>query len=228
MIDCIDYVITHKPYHVDQSDMYRKLCVGDYYELLCLSEKSGSNISEYNDRLNELTGLYWIWKNMDDEYVGLSHYRRFFVKDGKRLDRKTVENILNHDGYDLIIHPLLELRWRVVHNISLIVGDELTIRTYDLIEHALKEKHPEYMDAFEDVMRSSKFYPKNMFVCRREIMDLFCEWLFSFIIDVTDKVDVTGRSEYEKRVCGYFGETMWTVWLRKQNLKIYEMPIMTR
>ena len=228
MIDCTNYVITHKPYPVDQDDLYRELCVGSYVDPGALTERVGENISEYNDRLNELTGLYWIWKNTKDEYVGLSHYRRYFMKDGKRLDRETVEKILVSDGYDLIIHPLLDLRWRVVHNISLIVGDELTIRTYDLIEQALKEKHPDYRDAFEDVMRGSKFYPKNMFVCRREVMDRFCEWLFSFIIDVTDKVDVTGRSEYEKRVCGYFGETMWTVWLRKQNLKIYEMPIVTR
>ena len=153
MIDYTNYVITHKPYPVDQDDLYRELCVGSYVDPGALTERVGENISEYNDRLNELTGLYWIWKNMDDDYVGLSHYRRFFMKDGKRLDRETVEKILARDEYDLIIHPLLDLRWRVVHNISLIVGDELTIRTYDLIEQALKEKHPDYRDVIEDVMR---------------------------------------------------------------------------
>ena len=150
------------------------------------------------------------------------------MKDGKRLQRDDVERILVRDGYDLIIHPLLDLRWRVVHNISLIVGDELNILAYDQFDDAIRTCQPEYRDAFEDVMRGTKFYPKNMFVCSREIMNQFCDWLFSFILDATDKVDVTGRSEYEKRVCGYYGETMWTIWLRRQNMKIYEMPIVTR
>ena len=61
MIDCIDYVITHKPYPIQQDDLYRTLCVGDYQEESALSERTGKNISVYNDRLNEVTGLYWIW-----------------------------------------------------------------------------------------------------------------------------------------------------------------------
>lgn len=228
MIDCIDYVITHKPYPVEQDELYKKLCVGDYIDDICASEREGENISEYNDRLNELTGLFWIWKNDRHKYVGLSHYRRFFYNCGRRLDRTGIEDILVNDGYDIILSDYLRLPWTVKQNIEMIVGPDLYMDVFGKIYRAIEHYQPDYCQAFMDVLAGFDLYHKNMFVCRREIMEKFCEWLFSFILDATDQVDVTGLSEYEKRVCGYFGEIMWTVWIRKQDLKIYEMPIMAR
>ena len=228
MIDCTNYVIMHKPYPVDQDDMYRKLCVGEYTEPGVLSERIGENISEYNDRLNELTGLYWMWKNDRHEYVGLSHYRRYFRHEGKRLDMDTVERILVDDGYDIILSDYLRLPWTVKQNLEMAVGRDLYLDVFGKFCRAIEHYQPEYAYYFHDVLSGMNMYHKNMFICRREIMERYCEWLFSFILDVTDQVDVTGLSGYEKRVCGYFGEIMPTVWLKKQDLKIYEMPIAMR
>ena len=228
MIDCVNYVITHKPYPVEQDGLYRKLCVGGCADPDGLTEKTGENISEYNDRINELTGLYWMWKNDRHEYVGLSHYRRFFYNCGRRLDVTGIEDILVNDGYDIILSDFLRLPWTVKQNIEMIVGPDLYRSVFGEFYRAIACCQPEYASAFLYVLSGPDLYHKNMFVCRREIMERYCEWLFSFILDVTDKVDVTGLSAYEKRVCGYFGEIMPTVWLRKQDLKICEMPIMAR
>lgn len=66
-------------------------------------DHTGDNISEKRDSFCELTVQYWAWKNMDAEYYGLCHYRRFFSfsdqifdlgKDGiveeRALSRKSV------------------------------------------------------------------------------------------------------------------------------------------
>ena len=46
-----------------------------------------NNISEKNPYYCELTGLYWAWKNLDAEYIGLVHYRRYFTS-VKRVTKK--------------------------------------------------------------------------------------------------------------------------------------------
>ena len=221
MIDCTNYVITHKPYPVVQDDMYKKMCVGGYCDDICASEREGENIAEYNDRLNELTGLYWIWKNTESEYVGLSHYRRFF-QDCGRLNADRIEEIMkDHD----IILSSIELPWTIFHNIGMASGFDLAAAGYEAFMDSIRKHQPEYVDAFEDVMNGKRMYRCNMFVTSREIMDRFCSWLFSFLTEATDKVDVRNLGFYERRVCGYFGETMWTVWMEKQGLRVFNMPI---
>lgn len=221
-MDFINYVITHKPGPVYQDDMYRALCVGGLRQDGMLCEMDGENIAQYNDRINELTGLYWIWKNTDSEYVGLSHYRRFF-DNGGRLDRAAAQWILE-DGNDIILCPIL-LNWTMYHNIEMASGIDLARRGYEAFHEMIRERQPDYLPAFEHVMGHGLLYRCNLFVTRREIMNAYCEWLFSFLTDATDMVDVSGCGGYEHRVCGYYGEAMWTVWLRNQNLRVYCMPI---
>ena len=46
-----------------------------------IGDDTGDNISHLNPELNEITALYWAWKNYNQignpEYIGLQHYRRF-------------------------------------------------------------------------------------------------------------------------------------------------------
>ena len=42
-----------------------------------LGDDTGDNISEKRMSYCELTVLYWAWKNVDADYYGLSHYRRY-------------------------------------------------------------------------------------------------------------------------------------------------------
>ena len=42
-------------------------------------DDTGDNISNLNQWLGDLTGLYWIWKNTSDEFVGTNQYRRYYI-----------------------------------------------------------------------------------------------------------------------------------------------------
>ena len=59
-------------------------------------DDSGDNISSLNHALNEMTSIYWFWKNYDWrslDYVGFNHYRRLF-------DPK---DFADYKDYDLIV-----------------------------------------------------------------------------------------------------------------------------
>lgn len=225
-ISCVDYVIIHKDHDLFQEDMYRPLCVGTFRKDGWLSELDGDNIAEYNDRINECTGLYWIWKNTDYEYVGLSHYRRYFLsKNGHdKLLYDEAMKILREQGYDIILTRYFVSPWSMYHNIEACIGEEMNRKTYTLFREAIQEKQPEYAYLFEEVLNSKRMYVCNMFVSRRKILNEYCEWLFSFLLDVTDKLDVTGLPFMQKRACGFYAEAMWTVWMRRQKYRVYKLP----
>ena len=80
-------VATHKKYQMPKDDMYLPLHVGaegkkdangNELDLGYAKDNSGDNISNLNSSFCELTGLYWAWKNIDTDYIGLAHYRRHF------------------------------------------------------------------------------------------------------------------------------------------------------
>ena len=38
------------------------------------------------------------------------------------------------------------------------------------------------------------------------------------------EIDVENCDNYSRRVIGFFAERMWTVWLRKNRVKVKELP----
>ena len=227
MIDCKNYVITHKECDVQEDNMYRILCVGDYRKEGLLTERSGDNISAYNARINECTGLYWIWKNTSSEYVGMCHYRRWFyncryVHDKSRLDADRVEELLK--DHDIILANKVTFAWTVGNNCSIELGQDINeVANYEFFD-LIRERQPDYLDDYCDVMDGHSMYVYNMFVTRREILNDYCEWLFSFLLDAADRLDIVGLSQKQQRIAGYYAEMMWTVWMHHQNLKVCEQP----
>ncbi|ELU5091550.1 DUF4422 domain-containing protein, partial [Campylobacter jejuni] len=79
----------------------------DDYKWMCenmIGDDTGDNISYLNRCLNELTGIYWAWKNYDKlgnpDYIGFMHYRRHFIFDNNFTNSLQ----LNGDGYSYIIN----------------------------------------------------------------------------------------------------------------------------
>ena len=73
-------VAAHKKYRMPEDKIYFPVQVGSYGKenIGFARDDEGDNISQKNPYFCELTGLYWIWKNVDADYYGLVHYRRYF------------------------------------------------------------------------------------------------------------------------------------------------------
>lgn len=229
-LNCEIFVVTHKKYNVLADELYKPICVGSQYEnKLFYTEHTQDNISYLNDRINECTALYWIWKNTNSEYVGLNHYRRFFYNSKVKncanyLTEEKIKDIFEN-GYDFILPEMTILSVSVFENITRAVGEELGNQALKIIDLLLSERQPRYMEAFKYVMSGNIFYRCHMFVTNRKQLDAYSGWLFSFLTDAAEQLDVSGRDALHKRTMGYFAETMLTVWLLEQEVRVKELPI---
>ena len=83
-------VATHKKYSFPNDKMYMPIQVGAKLneDLGYQKDSIGYNISEKNPYYCELTALYWAWKNLETDYLGLVHYRRYFSLKEKKYKEK--------------------------------------------------------------------------------------------------------------------------------------------
>ena len=98
------FALTHKKFEVPQDKMYQPLQVGreEKVDLGYLCDNTGDNISAGNCYYSELTGLYWIWKNVHTyKYVGTCHYRRYLLNEQEKIFTEAEYLELLKD-YDLI------------------------------------------------------------------------------------------------------------------------------
>ena len=75
-------VAHHKPGLIISNDVYLPIHVGksvSKVELGIQGDNVGDNISTLNPIYCEMTAAYWGWKNLEADYVGLCHYRRYFT-----------------------------------------------------------------------------------------------------------------------------------------------------
>lgn len=234
------YVVTHKalpPEHVENLPAGYKVIHagrGISADLGYIGDNTGDNISYLNPYINELTALYWMWKNTSHSIIGLSHYRRFFTESedtvfahDKILTQDEAERLLKK--YDVIVSPISD-DWIQYDNIYINSTDETIESVNAFFKKFIAKNFPDYIEMFDKIMRSRFFYRCSMFVTRKNIFDAYCSWLFSFIIDVAKEYikilpneDLTDQI---KRLTGFFGERMLTVWLFKNRLRIKELVIM--
>ena len=80
-------IATHKEYDLPHDPLYLPVHAGSRihgYSLPYTADNTGDNISGKNASFCELTALYWAWKNVDADYIGLCHYRRYFCGRGRK------------------------------------------------------------------------------------------------------------------------------------------------
>lgn len=174
------------------------------------------NISLKNGNYSELTGLYWIWKNIlsireDDDYYGLAHYRRLLnISDDDilRLKDNDIDVVL---PYPMPYEPDMEAHRRRY----------LSEGEWAAVLNALRELCPEYEKAFEKILRQEYLYNYNIILARREVLDQYCTWLFPILFRVEEINDPDGIKT-PNRFLGYVGESLETLYFmyHKYELKI--------
>ena len=219
-------IATHKKYRMPDDPMYIPLHVGaegkkdesgNEMDLGYQKDNTGPNISWLNPSFCELTGLYWAWKNIDADYIGLTHYRRHF---SCKKNRDPFKAVLKYEDIreDLPQIKLFVPKKRHYYIESIYSHYKHTHYGYhlDLTKTIIQERYPEYLKAYKKVMKNSSGYMFNMFIMEHTMLDRYCTWLFNILFDLKDRIDNPKLSSYQGRFYGRISELIFNVWLEQE------------
>ena len=207
-----------------------------------IGDDTGDNISHLNRTLNELTSMYWAWKNYDKlgnpDYIGFMHYRRHL---NFNIDRKYKENewglidnnIIDEnyiDNYNLKADYIKELvgkydilvanKWNVnqnkmKNNYEQYEKSDLRLHVDDYNEalSILEEKYPNYKEDIKNYNFSKYGYYTNIFIMKKSIFFDYCKTLFNIIFELHDKIDISNYNLSQARATAYISEWLFGIYL---------------
>lgn len=220
-------VATHKPYWMPSDPLYVPVHVGaEGKEALGFTpDNTGDNISSRNANYCELTGLYWAWKNLDCDYLGLAHYRRHFTVLRGTSDRRDVMSLdqarsilANND----VLLPTKRNYW-IESNYSQYVHAHHK-EDLDTTREIIEERYPNYIKAYDNSMKKTTGHRFNMFIMKKDLADAYCTWLFDILFELEKRLDISEYSANDKRVFGFVSERLLDVWLETNGIKSKDIP----
>lgn len=220
-------VATHKNYRMPEDKMYLPLHVGaegktdengNPLELGYTKDNTGDNISYLNASFCELTGLYWAWKNLDSDYIGIVHYRRHF---GRNRYADPFRNILTFHQ----IRPFLgktrvfvpKKRKYFIESLYSHYKHTHYIEQLDETRKIISELCPEYVRSFDRVVHRTRGYMFNIMILEKKLLDQYCTWLFQILFELRRRMEgselIKDYSDFQIRFYGRVGEIIFNVWL---------------
>lgn len=233
------FVVCHKPAYVLKNPLLFPIQVGaalnaEHYPCM-LYDDTGDNISRKNPMYCELTAQYWAWKNVDCDYYGFFHYRRYLSfadiypvdSKGKLTVGKNPSPYLELDTVWGNLEPYrLESQWMesVVKSYDLltVLRERINTTVYrqycqyhsevdlKLILEIVKKTYPEYTRAAEQYMASKEIYYMNMYIMTKRLFHDYMEWLFTILREFEQQVADCGR-QLPPRQMGFLAERLFGI-----------------
>ena len=165
-------VAAHKNYKMPADPLYLPVFVGKEIHPdvnhTFQGDNTGDNISAKNPTYNELTAIYWGWKNLDVDAMGLVHYRRYLSLN----HRKSLDSVLNEQqvqdllkSADIILPP--KRHYYIETNESHYLHAHHH-EPFKIMRQVIAEKYPEYVPSFNKVMKRKWAHMFNMFIMKKE------------------------------------------------------------
>lgn len=227
-------VATHKKYKMPNDKMYLPLQVGaeGKEDLGYQKDNTNDNISIKNPFFCELTGLYWAWKNLDADYVGLCHYRRYFSC-SKSISKDINEKINSTLNYDETVKILSD-------DVNIILPKKRNYYIENLYSHykhtmyeepiketrkIILEKYPEYLKEFDNLHKRKSAHMFNIFIMRKDLLDKYCTWLFDILFQLEKRIDIKKYDSFQARFFGRISELLLDIWINTNNLSYKEVKV---
>ena len=213
-------VATHKPYRMPSDPMYLPVQAGaaGKESIGYQRDDEGENISSLNPHFCELTALYWGWKNLDADYVGLAHYRRHFSTDPRNADVwgyvLKESDIADDLGKIRVFVPGKRKYW--IETLYTHYAHTHYRSQLDETRKIIGEHCPDYLEQFDRTVSLPWGYMFNMMILEKDLLNRYCSWLFDILFELKNRLGEKGLSAYQGRYYGRISEIIFNVWLKKQ------------
>lgn len=233
-------IATHKKFDPPKEAFFLPIHVGRALneDLGYQGDHTQDSISEKNPSYCELTALYWAWKNLDYDVLGLCHYRRYFdienrtnrVNDIRFISQKEFENsqfpkkkiAAYLDKYDVILAKprIMGFSVETAYGMAHIQED------YKTLTDVISELYPEYKQSWYKTSHfTNRIISYNMFIAPKHIINDYCEWLFSILAEVEKRIQLSPYP-YQQRVIGFMAERLMTLYFTHHKFKIKFLPVL--
>lgn len=219
-------VVTHKNTIIPDEDIYQPVLVGEAKDSLDFEsyfrDDKFDNIAAKNPNYSELTALYWAWKNLEADYIGLVHYRRYFMSKKNRKEIVSATELEELLEKTEVILPkkrkyYIENTWdHYKHNHNI----EDLIKTREILER----KYPQYLPSFDESMKRTQSHRFNMMIMSKERFDEYSKWLFDILFSLEKEVNISNYDNYQSRVYGFISERLLDVWIETNKIRYEELP----
>ena len=216
------------------------------------------NISSKNKNFGSLTSIYWIWKNElnkyeDNTWIGISHYRRFWLKEKHEksislinLNKNLLSNIsgenLKFDAFipnpqNLTGYKLIKLLKKARKNIfkdPLILFNKKKhtinlhfdmFHLYGGLTKAASVMRKNEQDKFLNyINQETEYFPFSIFILKRDKFDELCQSTFEWISNCEKIFDIKNFNSYgQVRFFDFLAERYFSFWI-KNNTKYKTWP----
>lgn len=205
-----------------------------------LHDNDGENISDRNREYCELTAHYYAWRNIDAEYYGFCHYRRFFsAEDYSRpylvrgsLSEAEKNKLLQDEDYWRGLIKSYEIIAPKSENMGLTAGEHYRGSPFhytedlNLFMDILSEKAPQLCNTAKKYLSQNRQYFCNMFIMNKRHFFRYCEWLFRLLEEFDRRKTLHGSFQSD-RTDGYLGELFTGIYFNycaENGTKIKELP----
>lgn len=235
-------VAAHKEVDLFESEIIKPIQVGSAnaqkrFEGM-LNDDDGENISELNPLYCELTAQYWAWKNVDADYYGFCHYRRYFnLSDSSYIENaygEIMDYYINEEsqlkyglsdsnireavkGYDLVITEVKDIRkfpgnaktpLDQYYDAPLLHDEDL-----DSVFGIVKEMHSDYAEDVDSFANGNHSCFCNMYIMKKDIFFDYCEWMFPILQRFCETTDMSLYSKEALRTPGHLSERLFNIYL---------------
>lgn len=230
-------VAAHKPYRMPSDPAYLPIHVGAALNPHACpgfqSDDEGDSISNLNASYSELTGLYWLWKNVSADVKGLVHYRRLLGSPDQKRFRADdpFERLVTRGELESLMEKsdvvLAKRRNYYIETVYDHYAHTFDATHFDVCRGVLSDLCPEYLSAWDNLMRSRGAHIYNMFIMKADLFDAYCAWLFPVLQELVKRVDSSNMTPFESRWPGRVSERLLDPWLEVNGVGYTELPVVS-
>lgn len=218
-----------------------------------IRDDKGDNISDLNSMYCEMTAQYYAWKNMNLDYYGFCHYRRYFsfakkkyIEDGYgnilepypddslaqkyAMDEEAIKSLVREN--DIVISKRKDLHKMAepVNNVRehYKKAPHLHVKDFDMMIGIIDEKYPEYSEVAHEFAKDHVMCFCNMYILKKELFLKYAEFVFGVLDEFCKRTDMSHYDTEALRTPGHLAERLFNIFLlriekEKPEIRIKEL-----